>query len=196
MQLELNEAEECSSARAAMTPRICACSTRGGLSKGGYIGKEAGTAYALCEQVLAIVAQQCPRRQALVKLDVGAVQRFQRPERRPARSRWNWSSKALASTPDLDLAGRVKGIILGSKATRGSQGRARARTRAGPGQRGRRCEWHGHIDLGEFEKVLTIDRAILASCPTRRSTIGMQQGVANSGSRIMTGRSNWLARRS
>jgi adenylate cyclase len=148
MQLQLTEAE---GARLKRTPAAnpnaedLGLQCVAGLSKGGYIGKEADVAYALCEQALAIDPNNVRALQALgVKFLMSALVGVS-SDPKGDFERANELESSARPRSRLDLASRRKGhhpSVPGSH--RGSQGRTRARARTGPGQRGRRRPtWNG-----------------------------------------------------
>jgi adenylate cyclase len=170
MQLQLTEAE---GARLKRTPAAnpnaedLALQCVAGLSKGGYIGKEADVAYALCEQALAIDPNNVRALQALgVKFLMLALVGVSSDPKGDFERADELESKALALDPDWTWPHDVKGIIL----------RSQGRTEEAKAEHERALALDpGNVDaagqlgmdyrfLGQFDKsVEYLDRAILAS---------------------------------
>jgi adenylate cyclase len=170
MQLQLTEAE---GARLKRTPAAnpnaedLALQCVAGLSKSGYIGKEADVAYALCEQALAIDPNNVRALQALgVKFLMLALVGVSSDPKGDFERADELESKALALDPDWTWPHDVKGIIL----------RSQGRTEEAKAEHERALALDpGNVDaagqlgmdyrfLGQFDKsVEYLDRAILAS---------------------------------
>ena len=170
MQLQLTEAE---GARLKRTPAAnsnaedLALQCVAGLNKGGYIGKEADAAYALCEQALAIDPNNVRALQALgVKFLMSALLGVSSDSKGDLERADELESKALALDPDWTWAHDLKGTIL----------RSQGRTEEAKAEHERALALDpGNVDaaaqlgidyqfLGQFDKsVEYLDRAILAS---------------------------------
>jgi adenylate cyclase len=170
MQLQLTEAE---GTRLKRTPAAnpnaedLALQCVAGLSKGGYIGKEADAAYALCEQALAIDPNNVRAMQALgVKFLMSALFSVSSDPKGDLARADELESKALALDPDWTWPHDVKGIIL----------RSQGRTEEAKAEHERALALDpGNVDaagqlgmdyrfLGQFDKSAEyLDRAILAS---------------------------------
>ena len=170
MQLQLTEAE---GARLKRTPAAnpnaedLALQCVAGLNKGGYMGKEADAAYALCDQALAIDSNNVRALQALgVKFMMSALLGVSSDPKGDFERADELESKALALDPDWTWPHDVKGIIL----------RSQGRTEEAKAEHERALALDpGNVDaagqlgmdyrfLGQFGKsVEYLDRAILAS---------------------------------